>query len=79
MPVSTRQLLPLIHVIEQRFDRTNREKEELLSILDNPSEADESLESGYTRQGLSLSLRRSESTTVRLQRRRLLPGSLLTN
>ena len=79
MPVTTRQLLRLIHAIEERFDLTNREKEELLSILDNPSEADESLESGYTRQGLSLSLRRSESTTVRLQRRRLLPGSLLTN
>ena len=47
MPVTTRQLLRLIHVIEQRFDLTNREKEELLSILDDPSEADESLESGY--------------------------------
>jgi len=53
MPVTTRQLLRLIHVIEQRFDLTNREKEELLSILDDPSEADEALESGYTRQGLS--------------------------
>ncbi len=47
MPVTTRQLLRLIHVIEHRFDLTNREKEELLSILDDPSEADESLESGY--------------------------------
>ena len=47
MPVTTRQLLRLIHVIEQRFDLTNREKEELLSILDDPSEADEALESGY--------------------------------
>ena len=40
MPVTTRQLLRLIHVIEHRFDLTNREKEELLSILDNPSEYD---------------------------------------
>ncbi len=47
MPVTTRQLLRLIHAIEERFDLTNREKEELLSILDNPSEADESFESGY--------------------------------
>src|SRR5205809_6988862 len=47
MPVTTRQLLRLIHVIEQRFDLTNREKEELLSILDDPSEADEALVSGY--------------------------------
>src|SRR5713101_6669411 len=47
MPPTTRQLLRLIAVIEQRFDLTDLEKEELLSILDDPLEAAEALEAGF--------------------------------
>jgi hypothetical protein len=46
MAPTTRQLLRLIAVIEQRFDLTEREKEEYLSILDDPAEAAEALEAG---------------------------------
>lgn len=46
MPVTTRQLIRLVGLIEQRFDLTAQDKEELLSILDDPAEAYEALEAG---------------------------------
>jgi len=46
MSPTTRQLLRLITLIEQRFDLTEKEKEELLSILDDPVEAAAALEAG---------------------------------
>lgn len=46
MPVTTRQLFRLISLIEQRFDLTAQGREELLSILDDPSEAEDALEAG---------------------------------